>query len=167
MERLYAPWRMTFVETAGAGGAGGCFLCDAPKRNDDAATLILHRGERVFVIMNLFPYNSGHLLIAPYAHGGDFNALPPETAADVLTTGQLCVRALDAEYHPQGHNLGMNLGGVAGAGVADHLHMHVVPRWAGDANFMPIVGDTKVLPETLEQTYARLLPRFRALGGDQ
>lgn len=165
MERLYAPWRMTFVETAGAAGAGGCFLCDAPKRGDDQATLVLHRGASVFVIMNLFPYNSGHLLVAPYAHGGDLTALPAETAHELMQTSQLCVRALDAEYEPRGHNLGMNLGGVAGAGVADHLHLHVVPRWAGDANFMPIVGDTKVLPETLEQTYARLLPRFRALGG--
>ena len=165
MERIYAPWRMAFVETTGAGGAGGCFLCDAPKRDDDA-TFILYRGTRVFVIMNLFPYNSGHLLVAPYAHGGDFPSLPAETAAELLHVGQLCVRALDAEYQPRGHNLGMNLGGVAGAGVADHLHLHVVPRWAGDANFMPIVGATKVLPETLEQTYARLLPRFRALGGE-
>jgi ATP adenylyltransferase len=160
MERLYAPWRRTFVESSG-GSDTGCFLCAAPQRDDDAETLILYRGARVYVIMNLYPYNSGHLLIAPYAHGGDFPALPAETATELIQVAQRCVRALDDEYAPRGHNLGMNIGNVAGAGVPDHAHIHVVPRWPGDANFMPIVGETKVLSETLAQSYARLLPHFR------
>ena len=163
MERLYTPWRRMFIESMGK--TDGCFLCAAPQRNDDADTLILYRGATVFVIMNLYPYNSGHLLVAPFAHGGDFPALPAATANELIAVAQRCVRALDDEYSPRGHNLGVNLGNVAGAGIPDHLHMHVVPRWAGDANFMPIVGETKVLPETLEQTYARLLPHFRATGG--
>jgi len=163
MERLYAPWRRAFVESAAGARGESCFLCEAPASGDDARALILFRSTRVFVIMNLFPYNSGHLLVAPYAHTGDFAALDRETSAELMRVLQLCVRALDREYAPRGYNLGMNLGNVAGAGVPDHLHAHVVPRWQGDANFMPVVGETKVLPETLDQTYARLRPQFQKL----
>ena len=138
-----------------------CFLCTAPAAHDDRANLILVRAERAFVIMNLYPYNSGHLLIAPYAHTGDLASLDSTVADQLMATTQRCVAVLQQAYQPQGFNIGMNLGKAAGAGVPDHLHMHVVPRWTGDTNFMPIVGDTKVLPETLDQTYARLAPLFR------
>ncbi len=114
----------------------------------------------MFVLLNLYPYNSGHLMVAPYAHVGDFPRLEPATAAELMSVTQRAVDALRQVYSPDGFNLGMNLGRSAGAGVPDHLHMHVVPRWNGDTNFMPVVSQTKVLPESLDQTYARLEPHF-------
>jgi ATP adenylyltransferase len=160
MERLWTPWRAAYVTAAEK--PPGCFLCRAPEGTEDAEHLLLYRGMAGFVIMNRYPYNTGHLLIAPYAHMADFPALPAETAAELMALTQRCVQALGDEYAPGGFNVGMNLGAVAGAGEADHLHVHVVPRWPGDTNFMPIVADVKVLPETLDQTYERLRPRFAA-----
>ena len=145
---------------ADAGEGSGCFLCDSPARDNDAETLILHRGRLSYVIMNLYPYNTGHLMVAPYAHGGEIESLSTETGEELWALVQKCVAALKAEYGPDGFNVGMNLGRLAGAGVPDHVHLHIVPRWGGDTNFMPVVGDTKVLPEDLSQTYARLKPRF-------
>ena len=143
-----------------AGHLDGCFLCAHPREERDADNLIVLRGVHAYIILNRYPYNTAHTLIAPYAHGGDFGQLAPETAAEVMTLTQRVVRALAAEYRPEGFNVGMNLGRVAGAGLPDHLHVHVVPRWGGDTNFMPVVGDTKVLPETLAQTYERLRARL-------
>lgn len=160
MERLYTPWRYHFVTTADQ--ATGCFLCDKPREQADAANLIVLRGERVYAILNLYPYNSGHVLVAPYAHGGDLAMLDTETAAEVIAMGQRIVAAVQAEYRPDGFNVGMNLGRAAGAGVPDHLHLHIVPRWSGDTSFLPVLGETKVLPETLDQTARRLGAR---LGG--
>jgi ATP adenylyltransferase len=162
MERLWTPWRKAFIEGAAAGVTEGCFLCANAAAHDDKANLVLFRAERVYVLMNLYPYNSGHLLIAPYEHTGDLATLAPETAAELMHATQRCIRALQAAYKPHAFNIGMNLGLPAGAGVPDHLHVHVVPRWNGDTNFMPVLGETKVLPETLEQTYDRLEPQFRA-----
>ena len=156
MERLYTPWRSAYVTSADA--ASGCFLCEGPRAGDDARTLIVARRERVYAILNLFPYNTGHVLVAPYEHGGDLVALDAATAAALMALAQEVVGALRAEYRPDAFNVGMNLGRPAGAGVPDHLHVHVVPRWTGDTNFMPVLGETKVLPESLEQTYARLRP---------
>jgi len=161
MLRLWTPWRRAFIESATADGPTACFLCAAPGARDDPANLILARAERTYVIMNKYPYNSGHLLIAPYAHTGDLPTLEAPSAHELMTLTQRCVGVLQQVYAPQGFNIGMNLGTPAGAGVPDHLHLHVVPRWSGDTNFMPIVAGTKVLPETLDQTYARLAPRFR------
>ncbi|HLH26641.1 MAG TPA: HIT domain-containing protein [Chloroflexota bacterium] len=165
MDRLWTPWRMAFIEQASAAAPAerpACFLCAKPAEGAarDHANLILYRGPRAYVLMNLYPYNSGHLMVAPYAHGGDLVALPAPTADELFALTQRAVGALSAEYHPDGFNVGMNLGQAAGAGVPNHLHLHVVPRWNGDTNFMPVVGDTKVLPESLEQTYDRLWPRF-------
>jgi ATP adenylyltransferase len=160
MERLWTPWRRAFIEGATADTHGGCFLCTKPAEHDDRANLILWRGERVYVLLNLYPYNSGHLMIAPYAHTGDLATLDSATAQEITALTQRCVGVLQQAYGPAGFNIGMNLGTPAGAGVPDHLHVHVVPRWAGDTNFMPIVAGTKVLPETLDQTYARLAPLF-------
>jgi ATP adenylyltransferase len=158
VERLYTPWRRAFIE--GATADSGCFLCTAPAADEDPNTLIVHRAERVFVILNRYPYNNGHLLVAPYTHTGDFAALDPTTAADLMHLSQRSVAILQQVYKPHAYNLGLNLGRTAGAGVPDHLHVHVVPRWDGDTNFMPVVGQTKVLPESLEQTYERLKPHF-------
>jgi len=159
VERLWTPWRAEYV------GADprpeGCFLCQKPAEGRDPENLILCRGELAFALMNLYPYNSGHLLVAPYKHTGNFAELAPKVAGEMIALSQRCVRVLINVYHPEGFNVGMNLGGVAGAGEPDHLHVHVVPRWAGDTNFMPVLSETKVLPESLDQTYARLAPHFR------
>jgi ATP adenylyltransferase len=164
VERLWTPWRKVFVEgTASDDGATlTCFLCSGPADQADRANLILARAQRSFVVMNLYPYNTGHVLVAPYAHVGDFAALDADTAAELMHMTQRCVAALQAVYRPHGFNIGMNLGRPAGAGLPDHLHVHVVPRWNGDTNFMPILAGTKVLPEGLDQTYDRLEPVFRA-----
>jgi ATP adenylyltransferase len=182
---LWTPWRMTYIagagESTGSSAATppadgeqaptqqepqvestGCAFCDRirlPEAND-RQSLILLRAEHNFVIMNLYPYNSAHLMIVPYLHTADFVGLAPETLVEMGTLAQRMVGVIGEEYHPQGFNLGMNLGRVAGAGMADHLHLHVVPRWAGDTNFMPIVGATKVMPELLETTYDRLRARL-------
>lgn len=154
MERIYTPWRSAYVTTADE--ATGCFLCEKPREDADERNLIIARGERVYAVLNLYPYNTGHVLVTPYAHGGDLTALPAETAAELMAMTSAVVAALQREYRPDAFNAGMNLGRPAGAGVPDHLHMHIVPRWTGDTNFMPVLADTKVLPESLEQTYVRL-----------
>jgi ATP adenylyltransferase len=160
MERLWTPWRKAFVESAAA--ADGCFLCVDLAGDDDRGNLILHRAEQVFVVLNRYPYNSGHLMVAPNAHTGGFVQLDPAVASELMHVTQRCVGVLQDSYRPDAFNIGLNLGRTAGAGLPDHLHVHVVPRWNGDTNFMPIVGNTKVLPESLDQTYDRLLPFFRS-----
>lgn len=156
MERLWTPWRMQYV--SGAESKPGCFLCEKPREDRDAENLILYRDPLVYAVLNLYPYNTAHTMIVPYAHTNDFGGLDPDTAAALTALTQRVVRVIAAEYHPDGFNVGMNLGRSAGAGVPDHLHIHVVPRWGGDTNFMTVTSNTKVLPETLERTYARLAP---------
>jgi ATP adenylyltransferase len=145
--------------------SSGCVFCDRIRlpESQDRANLILLRSAHNFVILNLYPYNSAHLMVVPYEHTADLPGLDSETLADMMALAQRMVRVIGAEYKPEGYNLGMNLGKIAGAGVAEHLHMHVVPRWAGDTNFMPVVGSTKVMPELLEQTYERLRERLKAI----
>jgi ATP adenylyltransferase len=140
----------------------GCVFCDRIRLSTehDRSNLILLRGERNFVIMNLYPYNSAHLMLVPYEHTADFAALDGDTLAEMMDLAQRMLTTIKEEYAPEGFNLGMNLGRIAGAGVADHVHMHVVPRWAGDTNFMPVVGATKVMPELLETTFDRLKRRL-------
>ena len=163
MERLWTPWRRAFVEGAADRGADTkCFLCAKSAAQDDRGNLIVYRGERAFVLLNLYPYNNGHTMVAPYVHTGDLATLDGAVACELVQLTQRCVDILQREYRPDAFNVGMNLGRTAGAGVPDHLHVHVVPRWNGDTNFMPVVGDTKVLPETLQQTYDRLEPLFRS-----
>ncbi len=138
----------------------GCLFCDKPNLGDDRAALILARAERAYVLMNAYPYNPGHLMIAPFRHTAELDGLDEGELADIDALLQRSVRALGESSGPDGFNVGMNLGRVAGAGVADHLHWHVVPRWNGDTNFMPVVGETRVLPELLEDTYDKLEPLF-------
>ena len=145
---------------ASADATPGCFLCVKPAEDRDAENLILLRGVHAFVILNLYPYNTAHTLIAPYAHTGDVGRLEAGTAGELTALTQRLVRALLVEYRPDGFNVGMNLGRVAGAGAPDHLHIHIVPRWGGDTNFMPVTADTKVLPETLDRTYDRMHARL-------
>jgi ATP adenylyltransferase len=146
---------------ANADRGEGCFLCAAAAAQDDRTHLVIFRASRVFVILNRFPYNTGHLMVAPYTHTGDLAGLPAAIADELMHVSQRSVDALQRAYRPDAFNLGMNLGRTAGAGVPDHLHVHIVPRWNGDTNFMPVVGGTKVLPESLDQTYDRLEPAFR------
>ena len=161
MERIWSPWRMAYIQAAKEQGEdGGCIFCDLPAEGDDVRTMILARGELAFVIVNSFPYNPGHLMVAPFRHVGAFTSLEDDELADVDALVARSIRALEQEMEPHGYNLGMNLGRVAGAGIPDHVHWHLVPRWNGDTNFMPVVGQTRVLPELLEETYARLRPRF-------
>ncbi len=160
MDRLWSPWRMEYIEAA-KGEPDGCIFCDLPAKGDDAATLILARGERAFVLMNSFPYNPGHLMVAPLRHTGDFEDLRDDELSDLDGLLKRSLRALREEMEPHGFNIGMNLGRVAGAGIPDHVHWHVVPRWNGDTNFMPVVGQTRVLPELLQETYRKLAPRFQ------
>lgn len=157
MERIWSPWRMAYIQAAKEQGEdGGCIFCDLPAEGDDERTMILARGELAFVIVNSFPYNPGHLMVAPFRHVGAFTSLEAAELADVDALVSRSIHALEPEMQPHGFNLGMNLGRVAGAGIPDHVHWHVVPRWNGDTNFMPIIGETRVLPESLETTYDRL-----------
>jgi ATP adenylyltransferase len=133
-----------------------CLFCELASQDQDEKNLVLRRGRHAFSLLNLYPYNSGHLMVAPYLHTADLVGLPFEVAADLLALTQQAVAALSAEYRPEGFNIGMNLGRAAGAGIPDHLHVHVVPRWGGDTNFMPLTAGTKVLPEALGRTWERL-----------
>jgi ATP adenylyltransferase len=142
----------------------GCIFCEKPAEGHDERNWILHRGGRAFIILNAFPYNNGHLMVAPFRHTADVESLHPEEQAEIFDLTRLCVALLREAYRPDGYNIGMNLGKVAGAGVADHLHMHIVPRWNGDTNFMPVLGDTKVLPDSLDSTYRKLHEALRARG---
>lgn len=145
----------------------GCIFCTKPAAEDMRASLVLHRGRTAFVIMNLYPYNTGHVMVAPFRHVGALEELDEEEMAELMYLTTLAVKALKEEMQPQGFNLGINLGKVAGAGYDEHVHMHIVPRWQGDTNFMPVVGESKVMPETVEATYDRLLPVFGKLLSEQ
>jgi len=161
LERLWTPWRMEYMDSMSA-DSSGCFLCDALAADEDEKLLIVHRGEKAFVIMNAFPYNTGHLMIAPNRHVDELSKLDPGERADLMEITSRAIEVIRAAINPEGFNTGMNLGRIAGAGVPGHVHMHVVPRWGGDTNFMPIVGQTKVLPELLADTAAKLRPGFAA-----
>jgi len=139
-------------------GDGGCFFCEYHRKRQDRKYLIVRRGRTCFSILNRFPYNTGHLMIAPVAHKGTLHELDPDEMLELVDESRRMQRGLDRFLRPHGYNVGMNLGRVAGAGIPDHLHWHVVPRWTGDTNFMPAVGQTRVLPELLEETYRRLAP---------
>jgi ATP adenylyltransferase len=137
-----------------------CVFCEAQKKDNDEEALILYRGKHNFVILNRFPYTTGHLMVAPYRHLRNFEKAPKEIVIETAELVQLVLRILKKCYKPHGFNVGLNLGHSAGAGVADHFHLHIVPRWTGDANFMPIIGETKVFCEDLKTTYYRLKPYF-------
>ncbi len=145
--RIWAPWRLAYVKDASKDNEEECIFCAKPAADDDEANLIVHRGESCFVILNLFPYTNGHLMIAPYEHIGDLQEIPAETLAEMMALAQRAMGRLEEIYSPHGYNVGFNQGRVAGAGVEHHIHMHVVPRWAGDNNFMPVIADTKVMPQ--------------------
>ncbi len=150
---LWAPWRLEYIRQADE--LEGCVFCLAAAGADEE-TLVVHRGDAGFVLLNKYPYSSGHLMCAPYRHVGDFADLTDAEALELHRLAAAGMAALGATYAPQGHNVGWNLGRIAGAGVVDHVHLHVVPRWSGDTNFMPVLADVKVLPEHLDETRAKL-----------
>lgn len=154
-ERLWTPWRMRYIASENA-REPGCVFCNRLAREDDVDSLILHRGEHAFVIMNLFPYNSGHIMILPNAHLDDPTALAPEAVREMADLMPVCVRSLRRVFACQGFNIGYNVGAAAGAGIAEHLHQHIVPRWNGDANFMPVLASTIAMPELIPASYAKI-----------
>jgi len=160
MEHLWSPWRYRYIATADK--VEGCVFCRVRDAANDDENYIVHRGQLNFVILNLFPYTSGHLMVVPYEHTASFADADEDVTAEMVRLAKQSQRALEAEYHPDGFNIGMNLGRAAGAGVADHLHLHVVPRWSGDANFVSVIGETRVLPEDLATTCAKLKKHFES-----
>jgi len=160
MEKLWAPWRKEFILGK---KEKGCIFCKRHKGKKDKENLILFRGKLSFVIMNKYPYNTGHLMVAPYRHVGKLEKMKQEELLDLASLTQKCVAVLKKTMKPQGFNLGMNLEKVSGAGVADHLHVHIVPRWTGDTNFMPVLGNTKLISLALKDTYEQLKEEFQKL----
>jgi ATP adenylyltransferase len=157
MERIWAPWRVQYIRGQ---NQNGCIFCDLPKENQDAKNFILYRGPKNFVIMNAFPYNPGHLMIVPNRHVGKIEDMTPEERNDHYETVSRAVGILREACKTDNFNVGMNLGKVAGAGVADHIHTHIVPRWNGDNNFMPVIGETRVISESMADIYNRLKAKF-------
>jgi ATP adenylyltransferase len=158
MKQLWAPWRLAFVEKASR--RSGCIFCEKPALKQDGKSFILWRGRHAYVIMNIYPYNNGHLLIAPYRHIAAIENLPEPVLFDMMRLVQQSLRAIRKAYAPEGFNLGVNQGKVAGAGIEHHIHLHIVPRWGADTNFMPLLGETRVLPQHLKASYQRLKAAF-------
>jgi ATP adenylyltransferase len=163
MERLWSPWRYEYIASGGAENLKptGCVFCSIQADHEhDEANFVLHRASHGFVVLNIYPYISGHLLIVPNEHLGELDAAPKETTDELMDLTKRCQTALRSVYQPAGFNLGMNLGKSAGAGIVDHIHIHLMPRWTGDTNFMSTIGETRVIPEDLATTYKKLLATF-------
>jgi ATP adenylyltransferase len=161
MKVLWAPWRMEYILTDQE--KGGCIFCPGDDRSQDEARLILYVGSMSMVVMNRFPYINGHLLVAPVRHGPDLEFLSDGEMLDLLKMVRKSIAILKKEIGPEGFNVGLNLGRVAGAGVEEHVHFHIVPRWSGDTNYMTVFGEVRVIPEHIEETYRKLLPHFQRL----
>jgi ATP adenylyltransferase len=159
MDHLWSPWRYRYVQKADPSDA--CIFCAKSQAGEDEKNLIVHRARYNFVILNLFPYTTGHLMVAPYEHVSLLEAASEEAAQEMMLLARRAQRLLRGVYHPHGFNIGMNLGESAGAGIAGHIHLHVLPRWTGDANFMTTIGETRVMPEDLAVTYEKLSEAFR------
>jgi len=153
MDYLWTPWRYAYV--TGADSAHECVFCNAPKLSDEKA-LIVYRGKHCYIILNMYPYTNGHMMVVPYAHLDELQKLPADASLEMMELSQRMEGVLRSLYHPDGINLGMNLGKAAGAGVAGHIHMHILPRWVADANFVSVIGETRILPETLQVTWERM-----------
>ena len=160
MNYLWSPWRMEYILAPKTDE--GCIFCNGLKQPDGPDNLIVHRGVKAFVMLNRYPYTSGHLMIVPYEHRSSLEMLEGESRAEVMELAARAVEVLQAVYLPQGFNLGMNIGNAAGAGISEHVHLHVVPRWVGDTNFMSSVSQVRVLPELLEETYRRVREAWKS-----
>jgi len=157
MEQMWAPWRIGYIQME---KPEGCILCDKPKQKDDVANYILYRGDKNFIIMNSYPYNPGHLMVAPYRHVASLEELTDEERHEHYGIVSRSVELLKEVFNPAGFNIGMNISRIAGAGIDDHIHTHIVPRWQGDTNFMPVIADVRVMPEALAETYDKLQGKF-------
>ena len=157
MEQIWAPWRIKYIQTE---KTEGCILCDKPRENNDALNYILYRGDDNFVMLNSYPYNPGHLMIAPYRHIANLEELTDEECNEHFKIVGRSIKMLRQVFNPAGFNIGINVGRVAGAGIDDHFHTHIVPRWQGDTNFMPVISDIRVIPEALAETYEKLRGKF-------
>lgn len=162
MKRLFSPWRMKYIQNAKASDEG-CIFCNALIKPDTLDNLVIARGKASFALLNLFPYTSGHMMVAPFDHKANLDELVPDSRAEMMELISQCIVVLKKVYNPQAFNLGANIGEAAGAGVPGHVHLHIVPRWAGDTNFMSTVGGVRVLPETIAQTYDRILTAWQEL----
>jgi ATP adenylyltransferase len=165
MKRLWTPWRIAYLKAPKGAETGGCIFCDKIRADPskDRENLLLLRGKRAFVTLNLYPYANGHMMVAPYEHCGELESLDGETLKEMMLLLGKGIRALRQASNPQGFNVGANLGRAAGAGVDDHVHFHIVPRWNGDTNFMPVLADTRMIPELLPQTYENLSAAFKEM----
>jgi ATP adenylyltransferase len=161
MQPLWAPWRMEYILEAKDQSLDECIFCTLPRAQVDRENLILWRGRRAFVILNKFPYNPGHLMVVPYTHTAELDDLVPDELTDLMLSLRRAVGCLRRTMNPDGYNIGINLGRMAGAGIPGHVHYHVVPRWDGDQNFMPVIAETKVIPQHLLRTYDQLAPIFQ------
>ncbi len=157
MEQIWAPWRIDYIRME---KQDGCIFCDKPGQDTDAENYILYRGEKNFVIMNSYPYNPGHLMVVPYRHVATLDGLNSAELKEHYEIVSRSIKILRQVFAPEGFNLGSNMGAIAGAGIADHFHTHIVPRWVGDTNFMPVISNTRVVPEAIDETYRRLIDRF-------
>jgi ATP adenylyltransferase len=162
MKRLFSPWRMKYIQNT-KGNDGSCFFCSAIGKHDNVENLVIARGKVSFALLNLFPYTSGHMMVAPFAHKPNLDELTPQSRGEMMEMVAQCIVVLKKVYSPQAFNVGANIGEAAGAGVPGHVHLHIVPRWAGDTNFMSTVGEVRVLPETIDQTYNRVLAAWQDL----
>jgi len=162
MEKLWAPWRMEYILDSKESG-DECIFCDLPRQKNDEQNYIVFRSKLSFVMLNKFPYNNGHIMVIPYKHESDYTALDQDILADIQQLIQKSLIALKNCMEPHGYNVGLNLGRTAGAGIDAHLHYHIVPRWSGDTNFMPIISDTKVISESLEKSWQKLSREFEKL----
>ena len=157
MKPIWAPWRMEYIQMK---KTDGCILCEKTRQDSDAANYILYRGNKNFVIMNIYPYNAGHLMVVPYRHIATLEELTDDERQEHFAIVSRSIKVLRQVFSPAGFNLGMNIGKVAGTGIADHIHTHIVPRWQGDTNFMPVISDVRVVPEALAETYQKLKGKF-------
>ncbi|MDH5695220.1 MAG: HIT domain-containing protein [Dehalococcoidia bacterium] len=157
MEHIWAPWRIKYIQME---KVAGCILCEKPKQDSDTQNYILYRGEKNFIILNSYPYNPGHLMIAPYRHVASLEGLTKEELHEHFEIVSRSIKVLRQVFNPGGFNIGINMGKVAGAGIDDHFHTHIVPRWQGDTNFMPVISEARVIPEALAETYDKLKGKF-------
>ena len=162
-DKLWAPWRIEYIRNDAFKPDSECFFCKYQKENKDEKNLVLHRGNKSFVLMNHYPYTNGHLMVSPYQHTGKLNNLDQETRLEIINLIDASCEIVRKKMNAGGFNVGLNLGEVAGAGFAQHIHFHIVPRWKGDTNFMPVTGHTKVISEGMQQTYSNLKPEFEKL----
>ena len=161
MRRLWAPWRITYILSP---KPDRCIFCECTREERDEENYVLYRGERTFAIMNIYPYNTGHVMVAPYTHTPSIEDLTYEETAEMMEVAKLLMRAMRRSLNPDGFNLGLNIGRIAGAGIEDHVHLHIVPRWSGDTNFMPVIGDVKVIPESIRETYSKIRRALEEIG---